>query len=169
MLAEFAKQHETLSSKEFKKQWETWISSNNDFISNEFQQMKQQGFMEDIQHMTNKLYVSTRYYHRKKQQQPKSSTQQQQQHQSQTTPSTSNDSSHLINKQQRKQYVRHDKHLIASMDTFISNTITTTDKPATKYIAFLKLNNMEDNKDTKKLFKNRYYYKSKQNHTQNDV
>ena len=131
-VAIFAKEHQNRSCKEYKQEWDEWIKTKQSMIDQEMRIMKQQGFLDDRDLLISKLYVSGRYYHRKKKSEDKSP-------------------------KERKQYKKKDTQLMEQIELFLKQTNEDVDKPSSKYYKFIKLHVLEDSKELKKLFKNKYY------------
>lgn len=150
-LLSFSKLHQHDERKTYKDNWNNWIS-NNDFVENESNRLRQLGYDGNI---IDKMYKSGRYYFRNK------------------TPKKE--------LKQRRVYISIDSEIIESMDTYLLYAVSQENfKPSTNFdiykknnedliqveserLATLGLNKKDIENKLKKTFKNRHFLFNNQN------
>jgi len=150
-LLSFSKLHQHDERKTYKDNWNNWIS-NNDFVENESNRLRQLGYDGNI---IDKMYKSGRYYFRNK------------------TPKKE--------PKQRRVYISIESEIIESMDTYLLYAVSQENfKPSTNFdiykknneeliqveserLATMGLNKKDIENKLKKTFKNRHFLFNNQN------
>jgi hypothetical protein len=134
----FSKVHQYDDRKVFKEEWKKWVEENEEEYKREVQRLKELGYDGDAE---DKIYKSARYYYRKKSTIP-------------SEPTT------------RRKYIPMSSSLIEQMDQHIFKQLTACcNKPADMYEDFCNEYmeevsqelRMDDGKNIKKTYKNRYF------------
>ena len=154
-LLSFSKLHQHDERKTYKDNWNNWIS-NNDFVENESNRLRQLGYDGNI---IDKMYKSGRYYFRNK------------------TPKKE--------PKQRRIYISIDSEIIESMDTYLLYAVSQENfKPSTNFeiykhineelikveterFTIMGLNKTDIENKLKKTFKNRHFLLINQNNDNN--